>query len=229
MTFPLYGVYLLPPTGLAASIDSLREELEQRYDTHASRSFMVHCTLKGFFRMDQARTEEQLKQTLDPVISSFASFQVQASEIGQFPDTIMIDLASARNTRLQDLRNSTYHHIDPDFVHPQCPFTPDERKYGFAGHITLAFRDIAFADLGEAMEFAKQRANELGLLRPFVARTVALYRFTTEAVEWEDRYRWWETLRYEALQTWHLRGGCMPQILTRTRQSRGLDMRIHYA
>ncbi len=227
MSFPLYGVYLLPPTGLAASIDSLREELEQRYDCHAGRSFMVHCTLKGFFRLDPSKTEEQLKQALDPVISPFPSFQIQPNEVTHLPDAVIIDLASLRNPRLQDLRNSIYHHIDPEFVHPDCPFTPDERRYGFAAHITLAFKDLTFADLVDAVEFAQRRAAEQGLLRPFIARTVSLYRFTTEADTWEDRARWWETLRYEPLRTWRLRGGCMPQALSRV--SQGRDMRVHFA
>jgi hypothetical protein len=226
MSFPLYSVYLLPPTGLAASIDSLREELEQCYECHAARSFMVHCALKDFFQMDLGKTEEQLKQTLHPVISSFAAFQIQPNEITHLLDSIIIDLASLRNPRLQDLRNAIYHHIDPDFVHPGCPFTSDERKYGYAAHITLALKDLAFADIVEAEEYARQRANELGLLRPFIARTVALYRFTTEATTWEDRYRWWETLRYEPLQTWRLRSGCMPEAIGRMRQPR--DIRIHY-
>jgi|GEM_PF-2043284 len=230
MTFLLYNISILPPTGLAASIDSLREELEERYDCHAARSFMVHCSLKGFFQLDEGKTEDQLKQTLDPVISSFPAFEVQPNEIGQLPDSVVIDLASLRNPRLQDLRNAVYHHIDPDFVHPDCPFTPDERKYGFPAHITLAFKDIAFADISEAVEFAQQRASELGLLRSFVARTVALYRFTTDAMAWEDRYRWWETLRYEPLQTWRLRGGCMPEMLGRARPRRRSrrDMRVQY-
>ncbi len=226
MPFPLYGVYLLPPTGLAASIDGLREEVERRYDCHAARSFMVHCTLKGFFRLDLARTEEQLKRTLDPVISAFPAFQIRPSRVTHLLDSVIIDLDSQHNPHLQDLRSAIYHHIDPDFVHPECPFTPDERKYGFAAHITLALKDLAFADIVEAEEYAQQRAAELGLLRAFTARTIALYRFTTDAAAWEDRYRWWETLRYEPLQTWHLRGGCMPQLLARARPRR--DMRIHY-
>jgi 2'-5' RNA ligase len=227
MAYPLYGVYLLPPTGLAASIDTLREELEQRYDCHASRNFMVHCTLKGFFRLDPSKTEEQLKQALNPIIAPFPAFQVEPHEVTHLPDAVIIDLASQSNPRLQDLRNSIYHPIDPEFVHPDCPFTPDERKYGFAAHITLAFKDLPFADLVEAVEFAQQRAKERGLLRPFMAHTIALYRFTTEAPAWEDSHRWWDSLRYEALQTWRLRGGCMPQFMGRARQRR--DMRVHYA
>src|SRR5215467_8498756 len=113
MSFPLYAVYLLPPTGLAASIDSLREELEQRFDCHASRNFMVHCTLKGFFRLDPSKTEEQLKQALDPVISPCSSFQIQPNQVTHLPDAVIIDLASLRNPRLQDLRTAIYHHIDP--------------------------------------------------------------------------------------------------------------------
>ncbi|HLW03497.1 MAG TPA: 2'-5' RNA ligase family protein [Ktedonobacterales bacterium] len=226
MTFPLYGVYLLPPTGLAASIDTLREELEQRFDCHASRNFMVHCTLKGFFRLDPSKSEEQLTQTLDPVISPFPSFQIQPNQVTHLPDAVIIDLASMHNPRLQDLHGAVYHHIDPEFVHPECPFTPDERKYGFAAHITLAFKDLTFADLVEAVEFAQQRATEGGLLRPFVGRTIGLYRFTTEAEAWEDRYRWWESLRYEALHIWRLRGGCLPQMFSRARQGR--DMRVQY-
>ncbi|HEY7347884.1 MAG TPA: 2'-5' RNA ligase family protein [Ktedonobacterales bacterium] len=227
MTFPLYSVYLLPPTGLAASIDSLREELEQRYNCHAARSFMVHCTLKGFFRLDPAKTEEELQQALDPLISPCPAFQIQPNEVTHLLDSVIIDLASLRNPRLQDLRNTIYHHLDPDFVHPECPFTPDERKYGFAAHITLALKDLAFADISEAVDYARQRASELGLLRSFTARTIILYRFTTDAATWEDRHRWWDSLRYEPLQTWRLRGGCLPQILRRTRQ-RG-NMHVHYA
>lgn len=226
MTFPLYAVYLLPPTGLAASIDRLREELEERYDCHASRSFMVHCTLKGFFRLDDAKTDEQVKQTLDPVISSFSSFEIRPRDVSQIPESVVIDLASLENARLQDLRSAIYHHIDPDFVHPDCPFTPGERRFGFAAHITLALKDLAPGDVDEALEFARQRAPELGLLRPFAARTVTLYRFTTQATAWEDAYRWWETMRYEALQTWRLRGGCMPAFAGRMRQPK--DMRVHY-
>jgi 2'-5' RNA ligase len=227
MSFPLYSVYLLPPTGLAASIDGLREELEQRYDCHVARSFMVHCTLKGFFRLDPARTEEQLAQALNPVIAAAPAFQIQPSGVTHLPDAVIIDLDSLHNTSLQNLRNGIYHHIDPEFVHPDCPFTPDERKYGFAAHITLAFKDLAFADLIEAEEHAQQRAAERGLLRPFVGRTIVLYRFTSEAPDWEDGSRWWETLRYEGIQTWHLRGGCIPQFLSRARQ-RGAT-RIQYA
>ncbi len=225
MTFPIYGVYLLPPVGLAASIDRLREELEDRFDCHVARSFMVHCTLKGFFRLNDTKTEGQLQQTLDPVISSFPGFEIRPRDVSQIPETILIDLASLENVRLQDLRNAIYHHIDPDFVHPDCPFTPFERHFGFAAHITLAMKDIAPGDLDEALEFARQRADELGLLRPFAARTVTLYRFTTQAAGWEDSQRWWETLRYEPLQTWRLRGGCMPTWTRRMRPRR--DIRIH--
>src|SRR5262249_3466228 len=143
------------------------------------------------------------------------------------PDSVIIDLNSLHNPRLQDLRNGIYHHIDPEFVHPECPFTPDERRYGFAAHITLAFKDLAFADLIEAVEYAQQRATRLGLLRPFQARTVTLYRFTTEAPAWEDSHLWWESLRYEALHTWRLRGGCMPQFLSRARQ--GKELSVQYS
>ncbi len=227
MTFPLYGVYLLPPTGLAASIDRLREELEERYDCHAARSFMVHCPLKGFFRLDENKTEEQLQPTLEPVISAFSSFEVQPKEITHYPDSINIDLASLRNPRLQDLRNAIYHHLDPEFVHPNCPFTPLERRFPFTAHITLELKDLAIGDFAEAEEYARRRAEELGLLHSFPARTVTLYRFTTDATAWEDSYRWWETLRYTALHTWRLRGGCMPAFLVGTRQSK--DVRVHYA
>ena len=226
MSFPLYSVYLLPPTGLAASIDSLREELEERYDCHAARSFMVHCTLKGFFRLDENNTEEQLQQVLEPVIPSFPPFETQPTEISQTSDSIILDLDNARNPRLQDLRNAVYHHLDPEFVHPACPFTHEERRAGFAGHITLAFKDIALGDFAEVLDHARRRAEELGLLRPFPARTITLYRFTTDAAEWQDRYRWWETLRHTALHTWRLRSGCMPAFLQRSRQSK--DVRIHY-
>ena len=227
MAYPLYGLYLLPPTGLAASIDSLREDLEQRYDTHAARSFMVHCTLKGFFRLHEDKSEAQLQHTLDPVISSFPAFEIRPKDVTQLPDAIIIDLASLSNPRLQDLRTAVYHQIDPDFVHPACPFTPDERRYGFAGHITLAMKDIAVGDFAEALEYAQGRAKELRLLSPFQARTVTFYRFTTDASEWEDKYRWWETMRYTALYTWRLRGGCLPGLMQRVRQTK--DVRVHYA
>ena len=227
MTFPIYGVYLLPPTGLAASIDTVREELEERYDCHAARSFMVHCTLKGFFRLDVNKTEDQIPQTLDPMISAVSAFEVQPKEVTHFPEAIIIDLASSRNPRLQDLRNAIYHHLDPEFVHPDCPFTPAERRYGFAGHITLALKDLAVGDFAEAEDYARRRTEELGLLHSFPARTVTLYRFTTEAPDWDDKHRWWETLHYIALHTWRLRGGCLPTFLTRTRRPK--DVRIHYA
>ncbi len=227
MPFPLYTVFLLPPTGLAASIDRLREELEERYDCHAARSFMVHCALKGFFRLDDNKTEAQLQQMLEPVISAFSAFEVRPKEVTHFPDSIIIDLDSLHNPRLQDIRNAIYHHIDPEFVHPACPFTPDERRTGFAGHITLACKDIAVGDFAEALAYSQRRAEELGLLYPFLARTVTLYRFTTEAAAWSDSSRWWETLRYELLHTWRLRGGCLPALLERTRRRR--DIRIQYA
>jgi 2'-5' RNA ligase len=227
MPFPLYGVYLLLPTGLAAQIDTLRADLERRYGCHAARSFMVHCTLKGFFRLAEGKTEEQVQQALEPVLATFPAFEVQQKAITQVLSSVLIDLASRENPRFEELYNALFHQIDPEFVHPDCLFTPDERKYGFAAHISLALKDLLAKYVNEAEEFAQQAAKERDLLHPFLARTVVLYRFTTQASSWEDDQQWWKTFQYTALHTWRLRSGCLPNLGLFRQPDK--DAQIHYA
>lgn len=228
MPFPLYGIYLLPPTDLAAQIDTLRADLERRYGCHSARSFMVHCTLKGFFRLAENKTEEQVQQALEPVLAPFPAFEVQPKAITSILSSILIDLASRENARLQDLYNVIFHQIAPEFVHPDCPFTSAERRYGFAAHITLAsLKDRPNSEVEEATEFARQAAQERHLLRPFLARKVVLYRFTTQHTAWDDSERCWELFQYTALHTWRLRSGCLSNLWTFRQPNK--DAQIHYA
>jgi 2'-5' RNA ligase len=228
MPFPLYGTYLLPPTGLAAQIDTLRADLEKRYGSHSARSFMVHCTLKGFFRLAENKTDEQLQQALSPVLATFPAFEVQPKAITQVLSTVLIDLASRENPRLEELSNVVFHQIDPEFVHPECPFTSAERRYGFAAHITLAsLKDRPDSEVEEATAFARQAAKEHNLLQPFLARKVVLYRFTTQHTAWDDSERCWEKFQYTALHTWRLRSGCLSNLWSFRQPEK--DAQMHYA
>jgi 2'-5' RNA ligase len=228
MPFPLYGVYLLPPVGLAAQIDTLRAALERRYGVHSARSFMVHCTLKGFFRLADGKTEEQIWQALEPVLATFPAFEVQQKAITSILSAVLIDLASRENQRLEELYEALFQQLAPEFVHPECPFTSNERRAGFAAHITLAtLKDRPASEVDEATEFAQRTAQKRNLLRPFLARTVALYRFTTQHSAWDDSPRCWESFRSISLHTWHLRSGCLPS-LGRFRQPKQ-EAHIQYA
>jgi hypothetical protein len=112
-------------------------------------------------------------------------------------------------------------------VHPDCPFTPDERKYGFAAHITLAsLKDQPNNEVEEATEFAQQAAKERNLLQPFLARKVVLYRLTTQHTAWDDSERCWERFHYTALHTWRLRNGCLTNLWSFRQPDK--DAQIHY-
>jgi 2'-5' RNA ligase len=174
---------------------------------------MVHCTLKGFFRLADGKTEQQLQRALEPALDTFPAFQVQQKAITSILSSILIDLASRDNPRLEELYETLFQQVAPEFVHPDCPFTPAERRYGFAAHITLAsLKEQPSASIEEATELAQQLAKERNLLRPFLARTIVLYRFTTQHTAWDDSPRCWELFHYTALYAWRLRSGCLPSL-----------------
>ena len=203
MSDPRYGLYLRPSYEMSKAQTEVYGVLKRQYGLKAAGNFMPHATLKGFFR--SSADEEEMMSRLDTALEGREAFKVFNGGVTAFDRyAIVIDINYTRegapNAPLQDLHRNVMDTLVP-FTDSGCNFTREEMGWAyekFRAHLTLAMADIPDKFFKEVLEFTHQ-AEPIGPTS-FLAETLQFFVFYSE--DW--RGPWWETLRWELLNSWRL-------------------------
>jgi 2'-5' RNA ligase len=202
---PMFGLYLIPPASLVAPLSLAHVLLEKEFGCVVAGRFMVHVTVKGFFKPKPGADIDRLVSEIDQTYAGRASFPVSfrpparwRSERGA---SVFLPLASES---LDALHQATWRVIEP-YVAEDCPFTPGERPgVAFYPHLTLVQYDLPSDPVlqDRAFEQCCDICERLPA-QSWDARDLQLIRF--ESDDWPGR--WWETLRFQQLKGWRLGAG----------------------
>ena len=199
---PFYGLYLIPPASLVAPLSTLHAMLEREFGCIVAGRFMVHITVKGFFKPKPGTDIDRLVRELDSAYKGRAVFparlETPRSLDGPRGCSAYLPLESES---LGELHRATWRIIEP-YIAGDCPFSYWERRGDdFYPHLTLAQYDLP------ADPVLQQRALDLCAYvydslpgYAWEARDLQFIRF--ESQDWLDR--WWETLRFRQLKGWRL-------------------------
>jgi len=199
-----YGVYLIPPPDLVYAISVAHGVLEREFNTRTASAFMAHCTVKGFTKLRDGVSGEDLIPALDVVFSGARPFKTEihapwVSSGGSRGESVLLWMS--KNEAFQELHNNVWQAIEPHIA-SDCLFTPAElHGEDFPPHITLVQSDLSsepeILAQGKALcDYIYDRLPR----KEFEARDFQLIEFESE--DWAGA--WWETLRSRQIKGWSL-------------------------
>ena len=205
MSYPQYGVYLIPPPSLLYPIGLAHLLLANEYNVRTGGRFMVHCTVKGFFKLAEGASPSDFEGDLDRLFRDTPAFTTQINSLGvgrsqQYGNGA--GLWMERTAPFLALHNAVWDIVQP-YIAPDCRFSPIEGVGpNFAPHLTVAMADVPddpglFDQITALCQYAYDNLPK----GPFVARDMQLIEFYSD--DWAGR--WWETLGYKQLRGWRLR------------------------
>ena len=191
-----YAVYLIPPYPVARDVAEIHHLLYKQFGFVAADRFQAHVTLKGFFKKEPG-PPERLAASLDPIFAGRQPFPVHIN--GYRVDDVGIGLNVSlihgeQNVELTTLREEIVARVRPAIA-PDCDFVADDLGNPFAGHMTLAFRDIPVDLQADVLAYLAEAPVPTA---PFMARTFHYLAFHSQ--DWSGP--WWETLTWRLLKSW---------------------------
>ncbi len=124
---PFYGLYLIPPADLVEPLSRLHAVLEREFGCIVAGRFMVHITVKGFFKPQPGADIDRLVQELDAVYAGRFAFPVAISAPRSLDGTRGCSAFLALESgSLGELHRATWRAIEP-YIADDCPFSREER------------------------------------------------------------------------------------------------------
>jgi len=195
------GFYLIPPAKLSAEVLQLRHLVQDQYRVGAALNFMIHMTIKGFFKPASAELYPELIHALDTFMSGYKPFTLYPTGIKRFPDDgIGIECAQAKNPVLWEIHTRCFDDIIKPFIADDCEFTPVEPTgERFVPHITISMRDLS-------PQISEDIHNYLSGIdfspEGYVVNNFKLYEFTSEGWGTDE---WIYSLDWNILHSWFLK------------------------
>jgi hypothetical protein len=204
MSYHQYGLYLIPPPHLLHPIGLAHQLMKTEFNSRIAGAFMVHCTVKGFFKLADGATPADFTPALDDLFERTPAFQTALTGLrdinrGEGKSSILLGMDLTR--AFHDLHNAVWEVVQP-YIAPDCLFSPVEPAGpNFLPHITVAQWD-APSDPGLHAQLAGlcQYIYDTSLKGAFRASDLQLIEFYSE--DWAGN--WWETLRFKHLKGWQL-------------------------
>jgi 2'-5' RNA ligase len=204
MSYHQYGIYLIPPPHLLHPIGLAHQLLKANFNTRTAAAFMVHCTLKGFFKLADGKTPADFIPALDALFARTPAFETALTGLwdlnrGEGKASILIGMDRTRF--LLDLHNAIREIVVPSIA-PDCLFSPVEPAGpNFPPHITFVQGDAPVEPgLHSQIVGLCQYIYDTSLKGPFQASDLQLIEFYSE--DWAGN--WWETLCFRQLKGWRL-------------------------
>ena len=76
-----YAVYLIPPPELLVPTRIAQQVLGAQFGTRVASSFMVHCTVKGFFKLAETASLEDFVPALDALYERTRPFETELERL----------------------------------------------------------------------------------------------------------------------------------------------------
>ncbi len=204
MGFSQYGIYLVPPPHLLIPINNGHRLLDHNFNIRAAGQFMVHCTVKGFFKLKGGTSPGDFIPALDglfAVTPPFPTEILKAVTLNRGPGRVSILLLLERTPAFHNLHNQVWEIVRP-FIAPDCLFSSVEPAGpNFPPHITLAQYDAPYEPglLIQVEEYCNFLL-ESSLRGKFQGRSMQLIEFYSD--DWTGE--WWKSLSYKQLKGWNL-------------------------
>ncbi len=204
MLYPQYGIYLIPPPAVLYPMALAHHVMSSEFNAHTAGRFMVHCTMKGFFKLAEGVSPDDFTPALDKLMAETPTFQTSYKGLwtnsGNEKKASFI-LWLERTPGIHQLHNAIWDIVRP-YIAPDCRFSPREGAGPlFTPHITLAMADLP-TEPGlreQALGLGEYMIDQLPKTE-FTGRDMQLIEF--ESQNWEGSY--WDTLRYRQLKGWRL-------------------------
>ncbi len=203
-TYPQYGIYLIPPPHLLSSIGQAHQLLATEFNARLAGRFMVHCTVKGFFKLKDGASPADFIPALDEMFITTPAFPTEIIELWKLnrgSNGASILLGMERTEIFHKLHNDVWELVQP-YIAPDCLFSPSEPAGpNFMPHITLGQSDVPTEPgLFEQAAALCQHILDSSLKGQFLARSMQLIEFYSE--DWAGN--WGNTLNYKQLKGWQL-------------------------
>lgn len=149
MQHNLYFIAIIPPNDVAAQVNIFRNDLKDNYNSKAALKNIPHITLKAPFRANTDSHEVVLKW-FESLQVPKVCFNVSLYNFGAFdnPGNPVIYIHPILTNALADLQEGIIKSFVENF--PNIPLHFHEHQ--FTPHITIAFRDLAYAEFKKAWQ-----------------------------------------------------------------------------
>jgi 2'-5' RNA ligase len=179
----------------------MRQIVYDQYRLGAALNFMIHMTIKGFFKPKSDINRQNLIADLDRNISRYEPFPVYPGDLRIFDrdQSLVIDFPKAKNEILWQIQEDCLTCFEP-YIATDCDFSP--RELGeFTPHITISMLDGSLDTLNDAKDYLNDvRFNSTG----YTVKNFRLFEFRSES--WGTA-GWIDSLNWKILHTWRLRHG----------------------
>ncbi|GEM_PF-5471964 len=193
------GFYLIPPYPLSCKIMCMRDLVYDQYRIKAALNFMIHMTIKGFFKPSKTMRIESLIDALDKIIKDYRPFKIYPSNLTIFEgEGLGITFSKEKNKILWEIQEKSFRAIEP-FISPDCEFTKSELVgERFIPHITISMTDVTDDLMIDMMDFFKEVQFDS---EGYTVHNFKLYQFNS--TEWNTD-NWIYSLTWKIIKSWCL-------------------------
>ncbi len=194
-----FAVYMIPPYQLSKGVSEIHYLLRKQFGFAAADLFPVHCTIKGFFKMND-RPASQLQDELDGFFQTQPSIPVSVEDYRVDPIGFGLSLLTRDgkpNTPFLEFREKVVDLTRP-YIADDCDFKGHDLGREFHPHITFSFRDIPNELYDDVFTWMEDGPD---LKVPFLAETFHFLEVFSK--DWSGS--WWETLSWRLLKSWRLK------------------------
>ncbi len=191
--------YLIPPYRLCSEILRMRQIVQDQYRLSAALNFMIHMTIKGFFKPASAIDRNKLAKDLDELVSNYGLFKIYPDglKILHADHSLVVNFPRERNEILWSIQRDCFESVE-SYISPNCDFTARENDR-FDPHITVTMMDAPIETLEDIREYLRDAALRRS---GYTVRNFNLYEFKSNA--WGTS-EWIHSLSWELLHSWFLK------------------------
>lgn len=143
----IYFIAVIPPNNICESITASRMDFADRFESKAALKTIPHITLKAPFKLTPP-DQSDLRRWFGALSFQTGPFQIELKNFSAFNNKRhpVIFVNPVLNAPLSSLQKEIISSFQ--FTYPEIPVTEQEMK--FHPHITIAYRDLSFANFSEA-------------------------------------------------------------------------------
>ncbi len=199
-----YGIYLIPPPPIVVALSLAHRVLAQEFGTVTANQFMVHATIKGFFKLADGTTPDAFVPALDELFARTPAFPAEINPpwtAASGPGSGSVLLWITKTPAIQELHEAVWNIVLPH-VAPDCRFTGTEPAGpDFPPHLTLVQSDLPTEPglLAQGLALGQYLYEQMPAHR-FLAQELQLVEFQSD--DWAGA--WGATLRYRQQKGWRL-------------------------
>ncbi len=175
---PLYFIAVLLPDQVSASIDQIKQNIAEKFQSRAALRSPPHITLHMPFRLADKK-KEKLSMVLESFAQNQSPFELTLKDFDAFPPRV-IYIGVTPNEQLDSLQSALLREMRREMN----TFNGNYKERGFHPHITIAFRDLKTRNFHAAWEFYQKET----FFSQFIAPRISLLKHNGKFWEVDKHY-----------------------------------------